>query len=133
MKKLCCILLMASLSCWASAADFKDIGNSQELDENGFSTQVHDPRYNDLPAYMVEMENGKLMPDTLVVPAKTKFRIIIRNLGTVPAEFESNQLRQEKVLYMGAQSVIVVMPLDTGDYDYYDDFTPGSKGKITAK
>lgn len=133
MKKFYCALLAICLSLSAAAANFKEIGNSRELDENGFSTQVHDPKYDDLPAYMVEMENGKLMPETLVVPAKTKFRIIVRNLGNVPAEFESNQLRQEKVLYMGTQGVVIVMPLDAGDYDYFDDFTPGAKGKITAK
>lgn len=133
MKKTAIALTATLFSLFAAASDFPDIGNSQTLDENGFSTQVHDPKYSNLPAYLVEMKDGKLIPETLVVPAKTKFRIIVRNIGTKPAEFESNQLRQEKVLYMGTQSIVVVMPLDAGDYDYFDDFTPGSKGKITAK
>lgn len=133
MKKIISCILAIFFPLIAFAYDFADIGNSQQLDENGFSTQVHDPKYRNLPAYMVEMKDGKLIPETLIVPAKTKFRIIVRNLGEKPAEFESKQLRQEKVLYKGTQSVVIVMPLDVGDYDYYDDFTPGSKGKITAK
>lgn len=117
----------------AFAANFPDIGNSMKLTPEGFSQQVHDPEYSDLPAYLVEMKNGALLPEKLIVPAKTKFRIIVRNIGDRPAEFESHQLRQEKVLYMGTQSVVIVMPLDPGTYDYFDDFTPGTKGQIVAK
>lgn len=117
----------------ANAANFANIGSSAKIGANGYSQQVKHQRYGDLPAYLVEMNNGKLTPQKLVVPAKQKFRIIVRNLGNKPSEFESNQLRQEKVLYMGTESVVVVMPLSTGTYDYYDDFTPGPKGVIVAK
>lgn len=114
------------------AATFNDIGNSRSM-VNGFSTPVHHKRYGDLPAYLIEMKDGQLLPNTLVVPAKQRFRIIIRNLGSKPAEFESNQLRQEKVLYMGTESALIIQPLSQGSYDYFDDFTPGVKGKIIAK
>lgn len=116
-----------------NAAQFSSIGKSTIVASNGYSQQVHHPRYNNLPAYLVEMNNGKLSPAKLVVPAKQRFRIIIRNTGSKPAEFESNQLRQEKILYMGTESVVVVSPLSSGTYDYYDDFTPGVKGLIVAK
>lgn len=135
MKKITGVALTA-LALWclaASAAEFTDIGTSTALTPEGFSQPVHDPEYSDMPAYLVEMKDGKLLPEKLIVPAKTKFRIIVRNIGDKPAEFESNQLRQEKVLYMGTQSVVVVMPLDPGTYDYFDDFTPGIKGQIIAK
>ncbi|WP_019673180.1 cupredoxin domain-containing protein [Psychrobacter lutiphocae] len=123
----------ALLSTSAMAAKMPNIGKSTTLDKNGYSKQVHHPRYDDLPAYLVEINNGKLLPPKLVVPAKTKFRIVVRNIGTRPAEFESNKLRQEKVLYMGTESVVVIMPLDKGEYDYFDEFTPGAQGKIIAK
>lgn len=135
MKNIAKLLLIASgVFCLSVfAAEFPDIGNSMTLTPEGFSQQVHDPKYSDMPAYLVEMKNGALLPEKLIVPAKTKFRIIVRNIGDRPAEFESHQLRQEKVLYMGTQSVVVVMPLDPGTYDYFDDFTPGTKGQIVAK
>lgn len=127
------ILLGVLFSGSVLAANLPDIGNSNSLDAQGFSTTVNYPKYSDLPAYLVEMNNGKLTPETLVVPAHKKFRIIVRNLGTKPAEFESNQLRQEKALFMNTESAVLVLPLDPGSYDYFDDFTPGAKGKIIAK
>ncbi|WP_207401804.1 cupredoxin domain-containing protein [Psychrobacter pygoscelis] len=127
------LLGCAMFSFSSFAASMPNIGNSSKITSSGYSQQVHHKRYDDLPAYLVEMKDGKLMPNKLVVPAKQKFRIIVRNLGTKPAEFESNQLRQEKILYMGTESVVLVMPLSPGTYDYYDDFTPGANGLIVAK
>ena len=129
----CLFGLTLSVSNVATAANFPNIGSSAKIGSNGYSQQVKHQRYGDLPAYLVEMRNGKLIPQRLVVPPNQKFRIVVRNIGDKPAEFESNQLRQEKVLYMGTESVVVVMPLSKGTYDYYDDFTPGTKGVIVVK
>ena len=49
----------------------------------------------------LEMNNGELTPPVLKVPAKTPIRIKISNTGTEPVEFESTQLRKEKVLARG--------------------------------
>jgi hypothetical protein len=104
-----------------------------QKDSNGFSLELNDPRYTQLKTYLIEMKDGHLIPAELVVPEKTRFRLVIRNLGKKPAEFESNQLRQEKVLFMGAETSVVIIPLDSGTYDYFDDFAPAMKGKIIVK
>ncbi|WP_274540010.1 MULTISPECIES: cupredoxin domain-containing protein [Xenorhabdus] len=70
----------------------------------------------------LEMNNGELTPPILSVPAKTPVRIKIRNTGTEPVEFESTQLRKEKVLAPGANSVVVIAPLKPGKYTFFDDF-----------
>jgi len=106
---------------------------SAEKDENGFSVEMNDPSYTKLNTYLVEMKDGNLIPAELVVPEKTKFRLVVRNIGSKPAEFESNQLRQEKVLFMGAETTLVIIPLDAGSYDYFDDFAPTTHGKIIVK
>ena len=103
------------------------------LDADGFSVEMNDPRYTKLKTYLVEMKDGVLTPTELVVPEKTKFRLVVRNLGNKPAEFESNQLRQEKVLFMNAETTLVIIPLDAGTYDYFDDFAPTTHGKIIVK
>jgi len=107
--------------------------NSAQLDADGFSIEMNDPRYTKLKTYLVEMKDGVLTPAELVVPEKTKFRLVVRNLGNKPAEFESNQLRQEKVLFMNAETTLVIIPLDAGTYDYFDDFAPTTHGKIIVK
>ena len=70
----------------------------------------------------LEMNNGELTPPVLKVPAKTPIRIKIANTGTEPVEFESTQLRKEKVLAPGASSVVVIAPLKPGKYTFFDDF-----------
>lgn len=70
----------------------------------------------------LEMKDGELIPQTLEVPAKTPIRIKIKNTGTSPVEFESTQLRKEKVLAPGANSVVVIAPLKPGRYTFFDDF-----------
>lgn len=82
----------------------------------------------------LEMKNGDLIPRVLEVPAKTIIRIKITNTGTEPAEFESTQLRKEKVLAPGASSVVVIAPLKPGSYTFFDDFhLSHPKGEIIAK
>lgn len=82
----------------------------------------------------LEMKNGDLIPRVLEVPAKTIIRIKITNAGTEPAEFESTQLRKEKVLAPGASSVVVIAPLKPGTYSFFDDFhLSHPKGEIIAK
>ena len=122
--------VLTTMNVWAAEGDSQD---SMHVDENGFSQQVHDPRYTKLPTYLIEMKDGVLLPAELIVPAKTKFRLVVKNIGSKPAEFESNQLRQEKVLFMGANTSLVITPLDVGSYDYYDDFAPAARGQITVK
>lgn len=116
-----------------SVAIASDATITAALDADGFSIEMNDPRYTKLKTYLVEMKDGVLTPSELVVPEKTKFRLVVRNLGNKPAEFESNQLRQEKVLFMNAETTLVIIPLDAGTYDYFDDFAPTTHGKIIVK
>ncbi|HGJ5868569.1 MULTISPECIES: cupredoxin domain-containing protein [Arsenophonus] len=81
----------------------------------------------------LEMKNGDLIPRMLKVPSRTIIRIKITNTGTEPSEFESVQLRKEKVLAPGASSVLVIAPLKPGTYTFFDDFHLSfPKGEITA-
>ncbi|MFT0213479.1 cupredoxin domain-containing protein [Pseudomonas sp. F1_0610] len=70
----------------------------------------------------LEMKDGDLIPNTFTVPANTRIRIEVRNTGTSPVEFESTQLRKEKVLAPGAKSVVVIARLRPGTYSFFDDF-----------
>jgi hypothetical protein len=77
-------------------------------------------------------------PLRLEVPAETRFKIEVSNTGTTPAEFESVQLRKEKVVGPGVRSFIVIRGLDPGEYDFFDDFHPAAPhavliAKETAK
>ncbi|KAM9996553.1 hypothetical protein ACTFIZ_002353 [Dictyostelium cf. discoideum] len=88
----------------------------------------------DMPTFKLEMNDGKLNPAPLEVPANTKFIIEVVNSGKTAAEFESIPLRKEKVLAPGAKSMVVIHALDKGEYKFFDDFHPKTaQGVIIAK
>src|SRR5580698_5091718 len=68
----------------------------------------------DLPTFKLEMNDGKLNPARIEVPAGQRIKIEVHNIGKGAAEFESVQLRKEKVLAPGADSFVVIAPLDPG-------------------
>ncbi|HEX7971252.1 MAG TPA: cupredoxin domain-containing protein [Thiobacillus sp.] len=88
----------------------------------------------DLPTYTVVARDGRLIPDVLNVPAGVRFKIAVRNQGHDAIEFESLQLRKEKVLAPGAESFVVIAPLKPGEYDFFDEFHPDTgRGRIVVK
>jgi plastocyanin len=83
--------------------------------------------------FKLEMTDGKLNPARIDVPAGKRIRIEVKNTGKGAAEFESVELRKEKVLAPGAESVVVIAPLDPGTYKFFDDFHQQAQGVIVAK
>jgi plastocyanin len=87
----------------------------------------------DLPTFKLEMTDGKLNPARIEVPAGQRIKIEVRNSGKGAAEFESVQLRKEKVLAPGAESFVVIAPLSPGEYKFFDDFHQQAQGVIVAR
>ncbi|KNH10405.1 putative exported protein [Candidatus Burkholderia brachyanthoides] len=87
----------------------------------------------DLPTFQLELNDGKLNPARIEVPAGKRIKIEVKNTGKGAAEFESVQLRKEKVLAPGADSFVVIAPLDPGEYKFFDDFHQFAQGVIVAK
>jgi len=87
----------------------------------------------DLPTFKLEMKDGVLNPARIEVPAGKKIKIEIHNVGKSAVEFESVQLRKEKVLAPGAESFVVIAPLSPGEYKFFDDFHAQAQGVIVAK
>jgi hypothetical protein len=88
----------------------------------------------DLPTFKLELNDGKLNPARIEVPAGQKIKIEVHNTGKSPVEFESVQLRKEKVLAPGASSFVVIAPMQPGEYKFFDDFHMATaQGVIVAK
>lgn len=89
---------------------------------------------DDMPTIQLLMKDGRLFPETLEVPANTRFRLQVRNEGPGAAEFESLELRKETVLAPGVTRALVFHPMKPGTYKFFDDFHPETaQGKIVAK
>ncbi|WP_226806653.1 cupredoxin domain-containing protein [Candidatus Vallotia cooleyia] len=91
------------------------------------------PRSASLPTFQLEMVDGKLNPACTEVPAGKRIKIELHNIGQDAVEFESIQLRKEKVLAPGAESFVVIPPLSPGEYKFFDDFHQSAQGVIVAK
>ncbi len=84
--------------------------------------------------YTISLKDNQFTPSDLVIPADKKVSIVVKNLGTAPAEFESHSLKREKVINGGGSAKIVVGPLKPGVYSYVDEFNEDkAKGTITVK
>jgi hypothetical protein len=51
-------------------------------------------RAEDEPMFRIEFNDGKVTPQRLEVPAKTRFKLDLYNVGREPAEFESKEIAQ---------------------------------------
>ena len=89
---------------------------------------------DEMPVYKLIAKDGVFEPATIEVAAGKKFRIELSNEGSGPMEFESKDLKQEKVVAKGAKSLIAVNALKPGTYTFFDEHKPDApKGKIVAK
>jgi hypothetical protein len=88
----------------------------------------------ELTVFRLVARDGAFEPLKLEVPAGKRFKIEISNEGNGPMEFESLDLKQEKVLASGAKSAVVINGLKPGSYVFFDDYHPDApKGQIVAK
>lgn len=88
----------------------------------------------DIPSYKILIENHKFFPSELEVPSGQKVKLIVDNKDSTPEEFESYELKREKVIPGGKQATIYVGPLKAGQYPFFGEFNQATaQGKIIAK
>lgn len=83
-----------------------------------------------LPTFEVVARDGRLSPPRLEVPAGSRIKLVIKNDGKSPIEFENLAMRVEKVLAPGGTSFVVLPRLKPGEYEFIDEFHMDT-GKMT--
>jgi heme/copper-type cytochrome/quinol oxidase subunit 2 len=84
-------------------------------------------------AVMLTLKDHHFAPSELRVPAGERFRIEVENKDATPAEFESSDLRVEKIVVPGGKIAVMVGPLKPGIYKFFDDYHPDTAtGTMTA-
>ena len=82
----------------------------------------------------LELKDHRFTPTEVSVPVGERFRIEVENRDTTPAEFESSDLRVEKIVVPGGKITVMAGPLKPGTYKFFDDYHPDTAtGTITAK
>lgn len=86
------------------------------------------------PAYTLVIKDHQFQPTEIEVPAEQKIALLVKNNDTTPEEFESTELRREKVVAGGDQITVYIGPLRPGKYEFFGDFNPTTaRGHIIAK
>ena len=89
---------------------------------------------DELPTFKLQMKDGRFIPETIEVPANTRFRLEVKNEGPGATDFESLELKKELVLAPGVTRSLVFFPMQPGSYKFFDDFHPSTgQGRIIAK
>ena len=80
------------------------------------------------------IENNKFSPEELKVKANTPFVIVVTNKDKTPEEFESKELKIEKVIPPGQTVKVRVRALKPGTYNFVGDYHQATaKGRIIAE
>lgn len=86
------------------------------------------------PEFKLAIENHRFAPDRIEVPAGKKVKLLVENRDATPEEFESDELKIEKVIPGKAKATIYVGPLKAGEYRFVGEFNEKTaRGVIVAK
>ncbi|WP_428392719.1 cupredoxin domain-containing protein [Lichenicoccus sp.] len=81
----------------------------------------------------IVLKNHGFTPDTVHVPANKRLLFDITNQDATPAEFESSDLRVEKIVVPGGRILVRAGPLRPGTYRFFDDYHPDqARGTVIA-
>ncbi|HXZ52258.1 MAG TPA: cupredoxin domain-containing protein [Burkholderiales bacterium] len=86
------------------------------------------------PEYALVLENHRFVPAELTVPAGKRLKLVIENRDATPEEFDSYDLRREKVIAGSSKGEVWVGPLDPGSYSFMGEYhAETAKGRLIAK
>jgi plastocyanin len=88
----------------------------------------------DAPELAVTIEKNRFQPDEIRVKAGAPFVLVITNRDPGPEEFESKQLRIEKVIPSGKTVRLRMPALKPGVYSFVGEYhEKTAKGRIVAE
>ena len=91
------------------------------------------PAQAQAPSFSITIRDNQFDPAELSVPAGQKIELHVTNERAAASEFESAELRREKIVPPGQQVTVYVGPLRPGSYEFFDDFNPQTRGHIIAR
>ena len=82
----------------------------------------------------IAIENNRFAPEEIKVKAGAPFVLVVTNKDSGPEEFESKELRIEKVVPAGKTMKIRVRALKPGTYPFVGEYhEKTAKGRIVAE
>lgn len=78
--------------------------------------------YADEDEYSLVIKNNRFEPSELTVPSGKRVKLIVDNQDASVEEFESHDLRLEKIIPGNSKATIWVGPLKQGKYKFVGEF-----------
>jgi plastocyanin len=92
------------------------------------------PAWAEEPTFEISIRDHRFEPARIEIPANQKVRLVVKNLDATAEEFESPDLKREKVIPGGRQAIIAIGPLVPGTYKFIGEYHEATaKGEIVAK
>ncbi len=80
------------------------------------------------------IKDHKFTPETLNLPAEQKATLIVKNQDASAEEFESHDLKIEKIVPANGEIKVVIKPLKPGTYHFVGEFHEATaKGTIVVQ
>lgn len=84
--------------------------------------------------FLIQIKEHKFVPEKIEVSANQKFKLVVENTDKTLEEFESSDLKKEKLVGAGKKITILVGPLKSGEYKFFGDFhQKTAQGKIIVR
>jgi hypothetical protein len=82
----------------------------------------------------IVIKDHRFEPTVTEVPAGKRVKLIVHNQDATPEEFESTDLRREKIVVGNSKVSVWVGPLPKGEYGFFGDFHQDTaKGRLIAQ
>ena len=84
--------------------------------------------------YVLTIKDHRFIPTEIKIPANKRVEITVVNEDPTPEEFESKEMKVEKVIPGKSKGVVRVGPLKPGRYPFFGEFHEATaKGTLIAE
>ena len=84
--------------------------------------------------YVLTIKDHRFTPTEIKIPANTRVQITVVNDDPTPEEFESHDMKVEKVIPCTSKPVVRIGPLKPGRYPFVGEFHEATaKGTVIAE
>lgn len=88
----------------------------------------------DAPSFNIVIKDHRFIPSELRLPAGKRVELVVDNQDATPEEFESHDLKREKIIPPKSKASIWVGPLSAGEYGFVGEFNEATaQGKLIVE
>jgi plastocyanin len=82
----------------------------------------------------ITLKDNRFHPAEVKANAGVEITLIVRNDDKMAEEFESRDLKQEKLIRAGGTATLKIRPLKAGTYEFFGEFHPETaKGRLVIE